>query len=164
MGCRSCEKACQEANQQAKEIEHVKWRRVLSEDGNKGKVFLSISCNHCAEPACVKVCPVKAYTKRADGIVVHNPEKCVGCKYCLYACPYHAPQFSEDTQRISKCHFCYKRQDQGQQPACVAACPTKALGCGKLSELKKTQGGVAELNGLPSAEITKPSWVIIPKE
>lgn len=163
INCKACERACRSANQEARD-EQVNWRRVLDNGGDEDEGhFLSISCNHCAEPACLTVCPVTAYTKRKDGIVLHNAEKCVGCGYCMYACPYHSPQYSQKTKRVTKCHFCYSRQDQGQQPACVEVCPKKALLSGKLSELKKIPGGVATLEGLPSPTITNPSWVIIPK-
>ncbi|MDR0841883.1 MAG: 4Fe-4S dicluster domain-containing protein [Acidobacteriota bacterium] len=162
IGCRSCIAACKKANDWE---EGASWRRVLKAQAQDQNRYLSISCNHCERPACAEVCPVKAYTKRAkDGIVIHDATRCVGCKYCLYACPYQTPQYSEATGRISKCHFCYELQGKGEKPACVSSCPVNALTFGKLAALWKTPEGVAQLAGLPDPDLTRPSWVLIPKE
>ncbi|MFZ3102598.1 MAG: 4Fe-4S dicluster domain-containing protein [Desulfitobacteriaceae bacterium] len=162
IGCHACQGACKRVN---KWEEGVMWRRVLSKGERMERVYLSMGCNHCAHPACVSVCPVSAYRKRPqDGIVEHDREKCIGCKYCLYACPYHVPMFSEATGRISKCHFCYTRQEAGQKPACVEACPMQALNFGEMKELLKIKGGVQQVNGLPDRALTGPSLIIIPKK
>lgn len=165
IGCGACVEACKKTNQWD---EGAQWRKVIFETKYKAPSMderhISMSCNHCEKPACVDVCPVKAYHKRPeDGIVLHDKEKCIGCKYCLYACPYHAPSFSEKAGRISKCHFCYARQDQGQLPACVEACPMHALGVGDMDYLRSLPSITQQLKGMPSPEVTHPSYVIIPK-
>lgn len=161
IGCHACEGACKLTNQWD---EGVHWRRILTKESGLQKTYLSISCNHCSIPACVSVCPVRAYNKRPeDGIVVHDPDKCIGCGYCRTACPYQAPQFSEETGRISKCHFCYKRQEGGQDPACVLACPMGALTYGEITQLQKKTGGERRIEGLPDPTLTEPSLIIIPK-
>jgi len=160
VNCKMCAKSCE--NTMAWD-EGTEWRRVLSSKEKDG-YFLSISCNHCEKPACASVCPVSAYSKRKkDGVVSFNREVCVGCKYCTYACPYHAPQFSNAAGRINKCLFCFERLDMGERPSCVSSCPMGALSFGLTKDIKQTPGAAARLEKLPDPEITKPSWVIIPK-
>ena len=139
--CQSCEVACKGSNH----VElGVKWRRVINVWlGTYPKLTdrnLSIACHHCAEPACLEVCPVGAITKRAsDGIVLVDRETCIGCRSCAAACLYHAPQFGSDGT-MQKCNFCYTRVDAGEEPACVATCPGEALHFGPVAELAKQKG------------------------
>ncbi|MCX8022544.1 MAG: 4Fe-4S dicluster domain-containing protein [Syntrophorhabdaceae bacterium] len=130
----------------------VRWRRVKNIwSGSFPKVKMesvSVSCMHCEEPACIKACPVKAITKRADdGIVLVDRKKCVGCKSCARACPYGAPQFGAD-RKMQKCDMCINDVDVGKDmPPCVATCPTKALQLAKLEKgVKiKTQEDIKKL-------------------
>lgn len=111
---------------------------VDSSGSDRGIRYAKRQCMHCLEPACVAACPAAAMYKSEEGPVVYRPHRCLGCRYCQVACPFDVPAFDWDnpiTPRISKCWFCYDRQLQGQQPACVAACPTGALRFGHRDEL-----------------------------
>ena len=97
-------------------------------------------CMHCDAPDCMSACPVGAYSKRADGPVVYDPDKCIGCRYCMNACPFGVPHFDFDKGLIQgafidKCTMCPQRIDNGQEPACVATCPTEALKFGERADL-----------------------------
>jgi Fe-S-cluster-containing dehydrogenase component/DMSO reductase anchor subunit len=96
-------------------------------------ISLSMACNHCLEPACAEGCPAKAYTVEDNGMVIHHAERCIGCRYCTWRCPYDAPQVNQARGYIEKCHFCADRATEGIEPACVTACPTGAL---KLTEME----------------------------
>jgi formate dehydrogenase iron-sulfur subunit len=87
---------------------------------------------HCAEPACVSVCPVGALQKTALGPVIYEEERCIGCRYCMLACPFQVPayEWSEAFPRVRKCNMCYERQQAGKPTACSEACPTGATICG----------------------------------
>ena len=142
-GCHTCEVACKAENNTHPQtsplvlkspfsVQTVNYRRVIEiEKGrypNVRRVFYSVACNHCKEPACMKACPVDAITKRqSDGIVLIDQSLCIGCKYCEAACPYGAPRFNEVTGIMEKCTFCVHRIDAGLQPACVEACVGGAL-------------------------------------
>lgn len=91
-------------------------------------------CHQCEHAACARVCPTGASYKRADGIVMVNPDECVGCRYCMIACPYDARFFREDKGVVEKCTFCVQRVDRGEQPACVETCPGKVRVFGDLND------------------------------
>lgn len=96
---------------------------------------LSISCHHCVDPQCLKVCPVEAIIKKEDGRVLVDREKCIGCKACLKACPYNIPQFDEEGIMV-KCDMCQGNLEFNVPP-CVKSCPTKALELKKISKKEK---------------------------
>lgn len=91
-------------------------------------------CHHCEEPACVRVCPTGASYQRPDGVVVINGSECVGCRYCMIACPYDARFFREDLGIVEKCDLCAHRLDRGELPACVETCPSKVRIFGDLND------------------------------
>ena len=90
-------------------------------------VSLSIACNHCSDPACLEGCPAKAYDFGPSGEIVHHSERCMGCRYCTWMCPYDAPKLNRKKGFIEKCHMCHHRAAEGTEPACITACPTGAL-------------------------------------
>ncbi len=90
-------------------------------------INLSMACNHCEKPSCLEGCPAKAYTLDSTGAVIHHQERCMGCRYCTWRCPYDAPKINVAKGFIEKCHFCIDRTNEGIEPACVTSCPTGAL-------------------------------------
>ncbi|MEL4358820.1 MULTISPECIES: DMSO/selenate family reductase complex B subunit [unclassified Luteococcus] len=171
-GCKACAIACKDKHDLPV---GVQWRRVIEYTGGgwvqqgdtyEPQVFsyyTSISCNHCEDPICAEVCPTTAMTIRDDGTVFVDPNKCIGCKYCAMACPYSAPQFNPDKGIMTKCDGCKDYRDAGQKPACVAACPSRALDWGEIDELKKKHGtDLRAVEPLPDPEITRPNLLITP--
>jgi len=170
-GCKACQVACKDKNNL--EVGR-RFRRVYEvtgggfiptgQGGVQNNVFaytLSISCNHCADPICTRNCPTIAMHKRpGDGIVRVNTDKCVGCGYCAWSCPYGAPQLNTQTGQMSKCDFCVDLQAKGEPPVCVATCPLGAIKFGPIDELRATWGNVNSVKGLPDASITQPNLVI----
>lgn len=165
IGCHTCEVACKETN----DLDvGPRWRRVRSVEGGAFPkpyaYFVSMACNHCQDPICAKVCPAGAYSKREDGLVVHDQSKCIGCKYCTFACPYAAPQFDESKGKVGKCSGCHQYVDKGEEPACVKSCILRALEFGPIDELaKKHPGAVQSIPVLPNPENTNPSILIQPR-
>ena len=129
IGCRSCFVACKAENRTPLRTD---WRFVVEREKGKyptpKREFISVACNHCVEPACLKSCPVDAITKRElDGAVLIDQDRCNGCRYCVFACPFGAPRIDTETGLVSKCTMCFHRLDGGLQPACADACLTGAL-------------------------------------
>lgn len=158
--CYACEVACKQWN--GIKAGGVSRRNVYEvSDGvfpDNTRTFISMSCMHCASPACASVCPAGAISKREeDGVVFVNKDKCIGCRYCFFACPFGVPQY--DKECMNKCDMCLENgglEDGG--PHCVATCPTKALNFGtmeELSEMKidKTAKQLANSEVGPSAVI-----------
>ena len=171
-GCKACQIACKDKHDLPI---GVNWRRVIEYAGGSWAVqgdtvtqnvfayYTSIACNHCEDAVCISVCPTTAMTRREDGTVFVDDAKCVGCRYCEWACPYSAPQFNVQTGHMSKCDLCADYRDQGQDPACVAACPSRALDWGPLDELRaKYPGGTDAVEPLPDPSITRPNLHIAP--
>ena len=170
-GCYTCSIACKDWHDI--QDDSVQWRRVIPlEKGRYPNVslsYISLSCNHCAYPACAQACPAGAITKRPDdGIVVVNSDLCLGndtCnELCKKACPYGAPQFGgEAGAKMQMCTFCLDRVTANKKPVCVEACPMRALDAGPLDELTKCYGGAGDAAGFVHSQKTKPSIIIKPR-
>ncbi len=170
-GCKACQIACKDKHDLPI---GVNWRRVVEYTGgtwqtdgntfspNVFSYYTSISCNHCENPVCMQVCPTTAMTQREDGTIYVDDSKCVGCRYCEWACPYSAPQFNAATGHMSKCDLCYDYRETGQDPACVSACPSRALDFGPIDDLRATWGAKDAVAPLPDPSITHPQLVITP--
>ncbi len=156
IGCRKCEEGCNKVNELPGPKEPFSDLSVLEKErrttaktytvvnrynetgSGNGVQYNKIQCNHCLEPACASACFVTAFTKTDTGAVTYDPSVCVGCRYCMIACPFEIPTYEYDkafTPRVMKCTLCYPRISKGLLPGCVEACPTEALTFGKRTEL-----------------------------
>jgi formate dehydrogenase iron-sulfur subunit len=150
VGCRACEAACAEKNElpTPPESDDVMLQRrdtapqvftvVNRAEKDDGTVrFAKKQCMHCLAPGCASACPVRAMDKSPEGPVVYDASKCMGCRYCMVACPFDVPKYEYDSwkPRVRKCSFCADRQAKGLKPACTEVCPSGALTFGRRSEL-----------------------------
>ncbi len=157
IGCRKCEEACNQVNELPKPERPFDDLSVLSElrrphadtytvvnrfqpEGTPAPIFAKKQCNHCLEPACASACFVKALTKQPTGAVTYNAALCVGCRYCMIACPFNIPAYEYHkafTPRVMKCTLCQPLLEKGRLPGCVESCPKEALTFGPREELIK---------------------------
>lgn len=141
IGCGACYEACKEANKLPQtNIDFLKdhlSNNTFTVVEQYSDLYARKLCMHCNEPACVSVCLVGALTKSSTGAVIYEADKCIGCRYCMQACPHKVPRYEwETTQpRIRKCNLCYDRVKDGQLPACAEACPTEATLFGNMDQL-----------------------------
>ena len=160
-GCRACQVVCKDKNrlEVGTLYREVRSYTVGQYPSVKGYNY-SGSCNHCDDPICLKNCPTGAIYKAEDGTVIQDQSKCVGCRMCVMSCPYGHPKYIPALGCSGKCDGCYGLRAEGNQPACVAGCPNRALFFGDVEELRAQFGDDLD-NGtitvLPSPELTHPN-------
>ena len=135
IGCHACTTACKSENEVPLSVNRtwVKYVETGTYPDNR-RHFQVTRCNHCANPPCVRICPVQAMYQRADGIVEFDPSICIGCKACMQACPYDAIHIDPEDGTAAKCHYCAHRTDIGLEPACVVVCPEHAIIAGDMDD------------------------------
>jgi tetrathionate reductase subunit B len=146
IGCDSCTVACKMENEVPLGVWRI-WvnRKEVGKYPDVGRSILPVLCNHCENPICVYVCPVRAtYRREEDGVVVVDPHLCIGCKICIVNCPYQMRYLDPIMRVAQKCNFCLQRIQKALRPACVEACPTGAMVFGDLGE---KEGPVARALG-----------------
>ena len=158
IGCHACEAACSEKNDLPP---HLSFRSVGYVEGGTypdyARINISMACNHCDDPVCLKGCPTRAYTKHPEyGAVIQDPDICFGCGYCTWVCPYNAPQLDPVAGQVEKCNMCVDRLEVGLKPACVSACVGNALDFGVVENVPARREQVdAHIPGFPDPNITK---------
>ena len=171
-GCNACVVACKVEHNAPPGILPTKiLEKEVGRYPDANRMFIPVLCNHCDNPPCVPVCPTKATYSRADGIVLIDWDRCIGCGACIQACPYDQRFYVKDNRTVHpdgeircvnpasfpiptgvpvKCDFCFHRVDKGRQPACVETCPTRARIFGKLDEGEKPLNALISRNNARS--------------
>ncbi|MEJ2248511.1 MAG: 4Fe-4S dicluster domain-containing protein [Candidatus Lokiarchaeota archaeon] len=154
IGCDACTIACNIEREGSQWFIKVETQNSNQKDTPTGKfpkldmIFLPKLCNHCEDPPCLKSCPVEAISKRNDGIVVIDEEKCIGCKDCVEACPYRVMYFDENRSLAEKCNLCAHRIDIGLKPFCAVCCEGQAIYFGDFNNPKSKVSRILSENKL----------------
>ena len=167
-GCRACQVACKDKNRL--EVGYL-YREVKSYTVGKfpdvGGYSYSTSCNHCENAVCLNNCPTGAIYRAEDGTVIQDQSLCIGCRMCVMSCPYGQPKYFPERGVSGKCDGCYGLRAAGNEPACVAGCPNRALAFGEMDELRAEFGPDLDEGSivvLPSPEETHPNVLIKAKD
>ena len=161
IGCHACTVACKEENRVPLGVNRT-WVKYIEKGvfPDTRRYFTVMRCNHCDDAPCVTICPTVALYRRADGIVDFDPERCIGCKSCMQACPYDALYIDPETKTAAKCHYCAHRVEAGLEPACVVVCPVQAIVPGDLDDPHST---IARLVTSQPTQVRKPEQGTRPK-
>lgn len=170
-GCKTCESACRDYKDNGPDIT---FRKIYDYEGgtitlNEDNTVehdvicyhISLGCQHCTNPACADVCPTTAMHKEDEfGVVLVDPEKCIGCGYCVMACPYNVPKVDKDKGYSVKCDGCIERLREGKQTICVESCPLRALDWDDMDQLERKYEGNADILPLPDPLYTDPNLIV----
>jgi Fe-S-cluster-containing dehydrogenase component/formate-dependent nitrite reductase membrane component NrfD len=161
IGCHACSTACKSENEVPLGVYRT-WVKYVETGSfpNNRRHFQVTRCNHCANPPCVRICPVEAMYQREDGIVEFDGSLCIGCKACMQACPYDAIYIDPETDTAAKCHYCAHRTDIGLEPACVVVCPEHAIIAGDMND---PNSEIAHLLAREEVTVRKPEQGTAPK-
>lgn len=166
--CEACRVACGIENGEGRD---TGWRQLTTLNAERHPwlptLHLSMACNHCETAACMDACPAGAYRRDpVTGAVLLDDDRCIGCRYCSWVCPYDAPRFDARRGVMTKCTFCSPRLAQGDPPACAESCPTGALRVGPRSQSsdEPTYAGVGRTGLGPALTVTPPRFVDRPRQ
>jgi Fe-S-cluster-containing dehydrogenase component len=164
IGCRACEAACRECDS------HKGESMIMVDFVDRGMSVATqpTVCMHCQDPVapCAQVCPVLAILITPDGVVQQaEPSRCIGCRNCVYACPFGVPKFDIEARLMKKCNLCYDRTSQGLQPWCAQACPTDALWYGDYEEfVNEREGRAVNVTAFGAQEVRTKVYHVLPQD
>lgn len=161
IGCHACSTACKSENDVPLGVYRT-WVKYTERGTypDTTRSFQVTRCNHCANPPCVRICPVTAMYQRSDGIVEFDGDQCIGCKACMQACPYDAIHIDPNTGTAAKCHYCSHRTDIGLEPACVVVCPEHSIIAGDIDD---PESEISKVLAKEKVTVRKPEQGTAPK-